>query len=125
MEGYKSFYEAVSSVKDTAKAWKHFTTGDVFTYDEMEEAAKQYDAVDSPGGWNYFVSFPGGEVGILSTEDNEVMPMFLPVKDETSASEEKAPEKAAKPRFCHSCGAQVKERSVFCPICGTTLKKRD
>lgn len=112
MEGYKSFREAVESVKDKAELWRYTLSGESFSYDELLEAAEGYDGCFKPDGWNYFVSFPEGELGILSTDDNEIVPLYLPIKENLQQK---------KPRFCNKCGARLRAESKFCPSCGKTV----
>ena len=42
------------------------------------EAAEGCDGLFEPDVRNCFVSFPKGEIGLLSANDNEVIPLFLP-----------------------------------------------
>ena len=81
MEGYKSFRETVLDASRFAEKWTYTGSGEPFDKDELLAMAEAYDELYKPDGWNYFVAFPQGEIGVLSTEDNTVEWLFLPKKE--------------------------------------------
>ncbi len=118
MEGYKSLKEAVISVENVTERWKNVASGELFDKSELLNMGETYDKLFEPDGWNYFVTFPTGEIGLLSTNDNEIMLFFVP---EGAAST--APQAGAKPgpKFCTNCGAALNPGAKFCTECGTRV----
>lgn len=78
MEGYKKFRDVVLDAATNANEWRYAGDGNLFTKDELLEMADVFDGQFPAGDWNYFVCFPDGEIGLLSTEDNEIEQLFLP-----------------------------------------------
>ena len=78
MTGYKSFGDAVIEAGKSAKKWKYSGDGKIFEKEELIKMSEFYDEKISPDGWNYFVCFEGGEIGLLSTFDNSVELLFSP-----------------------------------------------
>lgn len=112
MEGFKSLRSAVLSVMTVTSNWKGSLTGDVFQLNELLNMGNLYDETYEPDGWNYFVSFPTGEIGILSTDDNQIVMLFVP---DSGAPNERS-------NFCEMCGSHLKRPGKFCPYCGAKLE---
>lgn len=111
MEGYKAFKDAVISVGNVTKRWKDTFSGDTFTLDELLDLGDAYDKMFPVDGWNYFVTFPTGEIGLLSTNDNDIILLMVPEGMKV------------RPNFCTNCGASLNADSVFCPDCGAKISK--
>ncbi len=116
MEGYKSLKEAVISVENVTSRWKHTVSGELFDKRELLDMGETYDKLFDPDGWNYFVTFPTGEIGLLSTNDNEIMLFLVPEGAAPGATPKPAP------KFCTNCGAALKPGAKFCTSCGTRVK---
>lgn len=84
MEGYKSLREAVASVGNPAFIWRDVINGNTFNLNELYQMGNSYDKMFSPDGWNYFVTFPTGEIGLLSTDDNEIVLLFVPINAQSA-----------------------------------------
>ena len=134
MEGYTSLKDAVISVENTTEKWKNVMTGEIFDKKELLQMGDTYDGLFAPDGWNYFVTFPTGEIGLLSTNDNEIMLFLVPegstmeakpaheaVIAAEPAAEGPAPAPKAQPKFCTSCGARLKAGARFCTECGSRV----
>ncbi len=117
MEGYKSLKEAVISVENLTGRWKSVASGELFDKSELLNMGDTYDKLFNPDGWNYFVTFPTGEIGLLSTSDNEIM-LFLVPEGATAAAGAKP-----GPKFCTNCGAALKPGDRFCIGCGTKVSR--
>lgn len=111
MEGYKSLREAVASVGNPAFIWRDTINGSTFNLNELYSMGNTYDRLFAPDGWNYFVTFPTGEIGLLSTDDNEIVLLFVPIMPQ------------AKPRskFCTKCGSALPLEGSFCKMCGARI----
>lgn len=118
MEGYKLFKEAVEAASAAAVQWKYVGDGSIFTKQELLDMADVFDEKFPIGGWNYFVTFPNGEISLLATEDNQIERLYLPVKDTDST---KAAEEPARPKFCSGCGNRLEGAAKFCPKCGKKI----
>lgn len=82
MDGFKSFKEAFHEVEACAETWTFSGNGASYTKKELLDLSSLYDESSKPDedGWNYFVTFKTGEIGLLSTSDNEVEILFTPEK---------------------------------------------
>lgn len=107
MEGYKLFKDAVEDASKNTSQWKYVGDDNIFVKPEMLAMAAIFDGQFTAGGWNYFLTFPDGEIDILATEDNSMERLFLPIK--------------TRPKFCMNCGNKLDATSKFCMKCGTKI----
>ena len=137
MEGYKSLREAVASVGNPAFKWTDTIHGNTFSLNELYNMGNRYDKLFPPGEWTYFVTFPTGEIGLLSTDDNEIVLLFVPEnskwKDYADEQERTIPTGSqsspdevrttkARPKFCGKCGSQLPSEGAFCKMCGARIR---
>ena len=137
MEGYKSFIQAMDDASDHCSVWTNLEDGEIYTYEEMMEAAGFNDLLVILPDNQWWVAMDDGAVGLLNEYDKEILIMYRPVKSapvKVKYSGEEFYNKFAPyfeddetaeddaPVFCIQCGTKLPEGAVFCPKCGRKVR---
>ena len=150
MEGYKTLTEAAAMAMKVCSSWYGDETEETYGVEELSYIAQIAD-LESPNTSEelFYVVFPDGEIGLLSTYDRGIRRLFIPsdsdfvpkkrmllnehdemTPDEAMPHEkpfrEDAPEARTQKeyRFCIYCGTKVQSRYKFCPNCGKRIEVR-
>lgn len=122
MEGFKSLSEAVNYASAVADSWIYGSTGEKFSLLDLLTTANWFDSNYPVGAGSYFITFPDGEIALMSTADLDVIPLFTPenrTEPEPVVNEPPAPQKT-RYKFCPACGTAV-SGGRFCRKCGRKL----